>query len=58
MAIYSHTRAYSLIYVCADMKAAGDRRGWGGRAAKVDVLKNSEAEESWMSLEQGSGHLH
>ena len=29
MAIYPHTRACSLIYVCVDMKAAGDRVATG-----------------------------
>lgn len=59
MAIYSHTRAHSLIYVCADMKAAGERIGaWGGGTGEVDVLKNSKAKESWMSLQQGLDHLH
>lgn len=59
MAIYSHTRAYRLIYVCADMKAAGDRVGGrGGGLWQWKVLKNSEAEESRRSLQQGSDHLH
>lgn len=58
MAIYSHMHAHRLIYVCADMKAAGDCVGWGGRTAGMDVLKNSEAEESWVRLQQGSDHIH
>lgn len=54
MAIYSHTRAYRLIYVCADVEAAGDHVGWGGSTVGGEVLKNSEAGESWVSLQRRS----
>ena len=60
MAIYRHMRACSLIYACADMKAAGDHEvtgmegGWRG----ASPWNTASQERSWASLRRGSDPSH